>query len=344
MKTLLSLMNEQLGEIKGSNFKSVESFIANDKLSTQFIREMLNDKDYDEIDKTSPIYAIAEARARHSVITFLMGLVFGKFHAMIPKDKFKLWLMISLYHDIAYTSKYITQGNLNYKDEFSPFLLTDEYDESALYELRNFSLTAKDVFAYTYDQILAYDSYARKYHEKKNGIEKIDHGILGGVITFSRLIRKAIKSKSLNELKDIKSICLVIAQHNIYKSSSLENDERLPRDLEKLKSTSKFKVGLETPLLLFLSLIDTIECVKKFSKSNNKKENQYLQTLTVLKSINIEITEKEIVIDYSSLKKELALKSDLYETANNYFANVNNLGQWTQFNVFCDGNLLNISL
>lgn len=344
MDTLLSLMNEQLSGIKGISFKNVESFIKDDKRSTEFIRQILNDDEYEEVKESSSIYAIAEARARHSAISFLMGLVFRKFQGFVPQDKFKLWLMISLYHDVAYTSKYITQSDLNYAKEFSPFLLTDDYVEPELYGLRDFSFTAKDVFAYTYEEILAYDRYSRKFHLYKNDIEKVDHGILGGVSTFSKLSRKVVKNNALYELNDIKTICLIIAQHNIYKSDSPKSDKNYSSELDKLKSYSDFKISIDTPLLLFLSLVDTIECVKKFSKSNNQNESQYLQTLTVLKSMKVEISEYEIVIDYSVLKKELALKSGMTETAKKYFNNVKDLGHWTKFTVIEDGNLVKITL
>ena len=61
-------------------------------------------------------------------------------------------------------------------------------------------------------------------------------------------------------------------------------------------------------MLLFLSLIDTIECVKKFSKSQNKAK--YLETLTTLKQIKIVTTETQIFVDLSGLSKEIKKKKN----------------------------------
>lgn len=84
-------------------------------------------------------------------------------------------------------------------------------------------------------------------------------------------------------------------------------------------------------MLLFLSLIDTIECVKKLSKGRNV--DKYLESLTVLKSISVSVQCDCIEIDYSALKKEVLSKNDkeLEEVFDSYLDTVSALNTWTTF-------------
>ena len=337
-------------------FRSLKSFITDGKKSAAFIQTVLDDEVFEIQDENGKLneelYEIAEMRARHSAITFLLGLVFKQFGNLfdsIPtiigdyssKSALKMWLITSLYHDCAYSSKYILRETLNLKNIFAPYLLADEdkYQDQQLACLHNYSHRFPNTLAHTYETILNYYNYSfyyhNYYHKKDTSKEKSDHGVLGGTIMFSKLAQKAQKQKNIADLTIIKACSLAVAQHNIFKAEKQSDTIYQKYGLTTLLSTSSFKIQKEHTLLLFLSLVDTIECVKKFSKSQNKEG--YLQTLTVLGCIKAAVCDKEITLDLSDLDKEITEKrvpgkSDILETAlNNYRNSLNSLNKWTTF-------------
>lgn len=336
-----------------SEFRSLKSFITDGKKSAAFIQTLLNDevfKTQDENGKLNEdLYEIAEMRARHSAVTFLLGLVFKQFGNLfdsIPtiiddyssENALKMWLITSLYHDCAYSSNYILQENLNIENTFVPYLLTDEdeYQNQQLACLYNYSHRFPNTLAHTYETILNYYNYSIFYHKQDAGSkEKSDHGVLGGTIMFRKLAKKAQKQKNIADLTIIKACSLAVAQHNIFKAEKKSDTIYQKYGLTTLLSTSSFKIQKEQALLLFLSLVDTIECVKKFSRGQNKEE--YLQTLTVLGCIKAAVCDKEITLDLSGLaeeikKKRVPGKSNNLETElNNYRNSLNSLNTWTTF-------------
>lgn len=342
-------MNEELAQMNlPAEFNRLENFITDGKKSAEFIRFLLKDESYRLPDEQDSLYDTAELRARHSAVTFLMGLVFRRFGGLFEafpveenwdeKTAVRMWLITSLYHDKAYSSEYIKRPKLEYREKFLPYLLTDDY-EGGYSELNGFSTRYPKYLAYTYEEILNYDRYARKYHQEKQSDEKLDHGILGGIMVFSDLAKKAIRRKTVDELPVIKACSLTVAQHNIYKSDG-KNRDKLYRKyfLERLVSTSDFRITPEQPLLLFLSLIDTVECVKRLSKHENTGE--YLHTTTVLKSIKLDVQPDRLEIDFSSLwgeiagrKKDKGLNAEksLSENFEQYLGNLKNLEKWTVF-------------
>lgn len=354
MKSLKELMDEALIEFNiGKDVTSIDKFIKDDEKSAEFIRLVLHDPDYSLPDPQSDLYKFVKGRARHSVITFLTGLVFKEFGDLFSSlDQIllhgntenaaedissKLWLITSLYHDRAYHSEYLKKGHLDYGKNFKYNLLTDEYSEEALSILNFFSKKYDGVLAHTYDQILQYDIYAREYHlersrQDKTEIEMLDHGILGGMMVFNDLVRKYLKKPLYNiELLIIKTCCLTIAQHNIYMSNSAERDKKYGETLAYLYHDSSFRISAHTPLLLLMSLVDTLECVKKFSRGNNKESS--LETLTVLSNIRVYVDETEIVLDCSELHKRTKRSEELEHRYNEYVKAVRGLGQWTAFDV-----------
>lgn len=357
-KSLKERIEEELSALNvPMDFRSLDSFIIDGKKSAAFIRFMLNDETFDVPEEKSDLYEIAEMRARHSAVTFLVGLVFRKFGGLfdaIPmilnmegqKKSMQMWLIASLYHDKAYSSAYIKRTALNLERTFDPFLLTDDITDSQLECLRNYSTCYPDTLAHTYADILKYDAYAINYHNSHDTKEKRDHGILGGVMMFSELANKALAQKKETELPIIKACSLAVAQHNIFKSNEKYDDDYRKFGLDTLLSSSPFRIHIEKALLLFLSLVDTIECVKKFSKSQN--ENRYLETLTTLKCIKMAVSEDQIVVDLSELNKEIKKKkSDELESALiDYKKALKGIGEWTDICAECgqDDNLITIWL
>ena len=151
---------------------------------------------------------------------------------------------------------------------------------------------------------------------------------------YSELSKRALKQNNDSELPIIKACSLAVAQHNIFKSSNKERDKEYKKyDLNTLLSTSTFKIRHEKALLLFLSLIDTIECVKKFSQS--QKSNRYLETLTTLKSIKLSVSEHEILLDLSELSKRINEKYDfeLNNMFDNYINALRTINTWTEIKI-----------
>lgn len=357
-KSLYKLMDEELHKLNiSSEFQSIDDFIGNDSTCAAFIRAILNDDEYEIPDQNSDIYEFAKTRAQHSVITFLIGLIFSKF-AGIAADIMETmsfissneknaqlnflrpWLITSLYHDKGYYSEHLKNSKLDYRKTFKYYLFTDIYSEPELELFAGFSELHKDIFAHTYDQMLSYDQYARNYHtSEKNAGERLDHGILGGIIVFNDLVRKALKIQKENiDLRLAKACCLTIAQHNIFKSDSAERDKEYPDELFYLYHDSPFRIRTDTPLLLFLCLVDTFESVKKFSKGENEKT--FLQTKTVLSSIYVTVSEDTIVVDYSKLHEKVNEKnsSKFSQIYDSYHNGVMSLHNWTAFESVEDDN------
>lgn len=355
-KTLFELINFELQKMNlAEPYSQLGSFITNDDKAAGFIRYMLSDDSYQVPADGSDLYTIAKARARHSAITYLLGLVFKPFGGIfdsipsvlnIEDDEQianKLWMITALYHDKGYYSDYLKKAELNYRITFNRYLLTDTYENEELKCLNQFSAIYLQTMAYSYNEISAYDLYALRYHagefdkepNKRHDDERRDHGILGGIQLFHDLSGKAIKAgEGVEELEQIKACALTIAQHNIYKSSKEEADRNYDGyiidgetvNLHKLYANDDFRVGKDTPLLLFLSLIDTIECVKKFSRGETELKS--MQTITVLKSIYVSISTDRITIDLSVLEKKLEEKG-LQEDFHKYKDSLMKFGMWT---------------
>ncbi len=255
---------------------------------------------------------------------------------------FKLWLMTSLNHDRGYTSAYITQGELDYNKKFKYHLLSDVCKE--VLELDEFDKKYPDSMAYTYQEIGGYDRYARIYHKADSDGRRLDHGILGGMILFDTLIKKHIKfpQNSIDPLI-IKTSALAIAQHNIFKSSGKKSDEiYIDYGLVRLISTSDFVIEKNYALLLLLGLVDTIECVKKYSKKENEQNS--MNTKTVLKNVMIGVSQTTIDIDYSALSERELRTRGSDDICRSVVQNVIDLNRWTCFKVSSEGCKTTINL
>lgn len=353
-KRLIDLMGDAYQRVKGNlPYNEVSEFITDEAKAVEFIRTILQDSEFKIPNKDSELYPVAQARGRHSAITFLIGLVFFEyqdFSRMIANSSFMqcgnktsainhLWMLTSLYHDYGYFLGDINNAEFDHKSKVKYFLLSDSCSETRLECLQKFSKRYKDVLAYTYDEIATYDKIARQWH-MDNGMESIfgektDHGILGGIRIFDRLIRKILISDTKNveqELLLIKTSCLTIAQHNIFKSSSLEDDLRYDVygvDMSKLHFKSPFHIDNTTPLLLLLSLVDTFECIKRFGRGENPSKN--LQPMTILSNITVSISREELYIDFSGLYKRIQGKSNdkLHNLYKKYFDGLLDLSNWT---------------
>ena len=353
MKTLKELMEIELSKIPYVSFSQIEEFITDDKRSASFISSITDGLQYNVPDDNNALYMVAQVRARHSAISFLLGLSFMKFGKLYEnvgtaidsdgKDiNYRLWLMTSLNHDRAYSSERLMDHSLNIKKTYQPYLLDTNYNDETLSPLDNFEMNYPTYYAYSSKTIEAYDAYSRGYHTRRSKInselERIDHGILGGAILFQEMVKKYRKSNLSDpcELLIIKASGVSIAQHNIYKSPNKEIDKYYESIgcLEQLFSTSDYRITKETPLLLLLSLVDTIECVKRFSKGNNSSSS--LETLTVLKAVKADVTAEELTLDFSSLREAILEKRNsdkLLDEFNKHLNAIKTINTWTEVEV-----------
>ena len=80
MRPLIDLINEVYLDIKGDlPYPSVQSFIKDDTKSLEFIRSILHDDIFERPDDYGDLHKLAKARARHSAVTFLIGLTLFKY-------------------------------------------------------------------------------------------------------------------------------------------------------------------------------------------------------------------------------------------------------------------------
>ena len=344
MKNLRELMDECLVRITSKfGFSKLEEFINQDKLSAKFISILSEGFEFAMPPESSAVYSIAQSRARHSAITFLLGMVFEKFGNLMEEIgktfltgdtdlQYALWMLTSLNHDRAYTSERLNDYDLDYSKVFRNVLLREYYEDSDRLKLSLFPTMYKQAMTYTYDEILNYDQYVREFHKKRGDIEKVDHGILGGHMLFDELIRRYEKAGSMSDFEWLQARCcsMTIAQHNIFKASKSCDHIYKEYSLDRLLSDSELRISMDTPLLLLLSLVDTVECVKRFSKSENG--DKYLQTLTVLESIQAEVTKESITLDFSALRNEIKKKGDssLEEELNKHIKALRSIGSWTE--------------
>lgn len=381
MKSLLELLNielEQFPNYKSVGCSNVLELITDDEAAAKFINHLnYEDEEVFEFKNTIPI---SQGRARHSVISFLLGLVIGKFKGLFgslssafndntvqyieeinePYIEYWLWMLVSTNHDYGYYSKYVSQ-KIDLSDiEVKYDLFYD--DNSIPYEpLHNFEEKYPKVLKLPYEKIKNYFDYSKFYHEKEGDHEELcDHGILGGVLIYDKAVSKIASSltdKEIkysmsdmnrpNSVKDIlfyKAICLTIAQHNIFKSSSDKKDEDYKNyGLDILCYDSDYFIDVDTPILALLTLVDTIECVKRFSRAEN--DESYLTANTVLSSIKLSVSENEIILDFSDLKDRIKKKGneDLTHKFEEYKNGILRMETWTKFQAYkIDANIISI--
>ena len=320
------------------------AFLSGEKESADFIKYALKTKGYEF--PSGDDYSVAQDRARHSAISFLLGELFSGFCSLIERinnlfsesypyiDTKYLWMLTSLEHDYGYYFQGRNYPNMN---EMIGKLFNDgPRDDASLF--RDLVFEKKPTMTYSYSEMISYFDYRNEELKKNECNEKYEHGIWGGAKLFSDQQRRINKEKQTNkELVELKIVCLSIAQHNVYKSEKNTDSDYIERGLYRLISDSEFRIDESTPLLLLLSLVDTLECVKKFSRSANKNSNKYLETKTVLQSIDVsfELENKCLKWDISKLEKKIKEKSEqtLLEALVGYKRSISSLKQWTSFQI-----------
>lgn len=212
-------------------------------------------------------------------------------------------------------------------------------------------------------------------------IERIDHGIYGACESYKQYCdfyineeypRNCISTtKELDELSSLgykhcfinknqrivklaktepllyKTACLITAQHNLFRSNNDYTDIKYKKyGLNELLSDSPIMVAKDNPLLFLLSIVDTIECTKRFKdlvlekdrKNCECSHNFGLTIKEVIQNVYVELNNDGIVIDYSMLFEVIrnkCFKRDkkkrtiaMYRILLQHIENVFNLKTW----------------
>lgn len=334
--TLWSMMETELLKIKTKHrYTSISEALDDEKECCKIIDDILQSKIYEHSEDNMKLPGVTQNRARHILITYLLGKVFGKFCDFDRElenlgrklsnhwNAGNLWTLTALYHDYGYYLKDLKNSQYQF-DLIKPNIFGD----ISLFEASK----RNAVMAYTIEEIREYDLVKRKMQQNYDE-EKIDHGIFGGAKAYA-----ALKKKKIYPDDCVMGVALTIMQHNIFKSSSADDDKKYYQGLKRLQHDSDFIIMMHTPLLLFLALIDTVECTKKFS--TKKKNDKYLFTKTVLSSIAVDVKREYIGIDFSALHDRIAQKESqmLTDTYEKYLNNIKELCNWTEFVVTIDEN------
>ena len=363
MRSLYECFQEQIDKLidkkKIGNNTCCEKILESDEKAKSFIQSITFSRVniFDEYDEGLLLLNDnCKNRAIHSVCVFLLGLTIGEFCDLFNKCekvisdeeiqclepnrsiiKYRLWILASVLHDYGYFSKNIMNENLDIRS-YLPYVLSDDcYYGCKL--LRNYSMYHSSVLKLSYKEIERYNKYVRFYH-KNDKFEMNDHGIIGGVEAFEKQAQSYKERFLSNEIpcrvykKNIlyyKTACLTVCQHNIYKSKKESDKTYKKYKLGSLLSYSGYSVGIDTPLLALLSLVDTIECIKSFSKKDGKKTG--LQTKTILKNIKIGVTKDEILLDYTDLYNYITKDEGRLNVLKKCIDNIKLLPDWTDFKV-----------
>lgn len=356
-----------------------------EKLKKQKLKKLLNDDDacvgviesametYIKELEGNPNYEVPNKnRASHSIVTWLMGIgINEKMHIYERDYAFSdaIWTNTAMLHDYGYLRSETSNSELDIKEITVPYnLLKENYTEEFLQKINNIRILKSNLFSYSNKEIYNYFELSKELHINNNNInnEKCDHGIVGGCLLFNQYCKKTKKeietglgdSLVLTEIQKIS--CFNIASHNIFKSSSVEEDElrkkyKLPR---LLKDKKKKTVTKYNGLLMLMSLVDTIECSKRYPRVEANKGMGLYQS-KILKSIDIGFDEekketkkkaiynKKLLLDFTKLYKYIQTKPndkfvDYYgetksireamtETLRYHVSKIEEISDWTEF-------------
>ena len=297
--------------------------------------------------------SINRNRASHIIITWLLGIGFNNIFKLNQNDvgfhklyDSNLWLQTAILHDYGYFCKEISKEFLSLNEITKEFdLLTDSYTDKSLYCLNSMSTHPEynRYFSFSYDEIKNYYLYSQTIHQTKNksfGDELSDHGIVGACLAFKKYCKNIKTSKNTIDLSpsDVltqieKISCIIAASHNIYKSNDDDSDSIYKSfGLNNLLRESPIRVRRTNYLLLLLSLVDTIECTKRFSKMNNP--SHYLIQSTTLNLVDVDLFKDSIEISFDRLFSYITTIRKSKDMSNNlqrHIRALTELGDWTDF-------------
>lgn len=243
-------------------------------------------------------------RPNHICSVFFLGIILYNQTKFSKKYKLKespvgyatfpfIWFLIALFHDNAYCME--DEKQLQNVSTI-PELIAEFNIEHSLFD-RKFSKCRELL-----------DSRENYFLFRKQKCKVVDHGILGGMLLFDRLvkIRREQKKADENTLfwgrrleNQYKTAANAISIHNIWLPQEGFEDIYRQFNLEKLIGFKPVKFK-DFPLFYILGIVDTIEPLKAFESRSS------LTDVGILKSIDLEFGENFLL-----MKKNDKLDVDL---------------------------------
>lgn len=359
----IDLINDNATAISFLKNNNIQEIMNSPDLSAKLAGYILDSYDSNDSHFFSiNMSLLTKKRIQHTVAIWLMGLGINSRLNLYKKGFFndeRLWTLTSIGHDYGYFSDEIKDGETTIEELTKNYnLLTNTYDKEFLYCLNGIDTSEmfKKYFTYDYDILNKYFNYSKYLHEiypdeKDNEIiEKCDHGIVGGCKLFEQICKNiepkkkktrkfgyTMYSPSIIETQMTKIACINVAYHNIFKAKE-ENDEDYNNfKLDILSSKKNPTIDGENDLLLLLSLIDTVECYKRFSK---KKGEPSLENKTIINYIYLDFINDYLVIDFNHLSENIAAssrstenKKKLINELDKHILGILELPNWTPFDI-----------
>ncbi|GAB3166718.1 hypothetical protein [Telluribacter humicola] len=233
----------------------------------------------------------------HICSVFFLGIILYNETELLKTYKFEssdvgystfpfIWFLIALFHDNAYQmeDKSQLQNISSISDLVKMFNIEHSLLDRKFTKCKSLLNSRNNYFLF-----------------RKKEWKVVDHGILGGMLLFDRLVKIRREKKRMNEdslfwgnklEKHYETAANAISIHNIWlQSESICNEFNL-KELLNFKPI-KFK---EFPLFYLLGIIDTIEPLKTYKDDN-------LSDIEILKSINLELKGKHMRVTESDNSK-----------------------------------------
>lgn len=333
-----TLMNSVDNALKKYNLSPISSIINDKEECNKYINRLLNMFGH-FIYYKKYLPEEYDYRIKHILFSFGLGLVFADFADLTKKigerywidNKIKdnflyVWLTVCLYHDFGYYVDHKKYSNISNLSNIINSLECNIFMSGALSR---------------YSPELYHKYYADRYKaNKKNGDFEIgDHGILGGIVLYDLM-----KKRKFNEyFPYCGDICFCIMEHNIWKKNE---DYPLSSPYHLVDKSNYVKINSnKEPLLFLLSLVDTIEPTKKFSKYKDSysSSDKSIFPKTIAKSIKIKVTNKSIIIDGNELEKVIKKRDKTLKICD-WTTPVKDLSNWVEVNSSVDNNIIKITL
>lgn len=226
----------------------------------EFVLELIDIKDKE-------IY-----KAAHTNSIFFLGILIYK-NTNVNKDYFTelnkagykefpfMWFLTCLFHDFAMQQE-------NSEELLKTVVDIDTLNETYKIKYKLLDKKVPGVSKLLFNHIRQYFLFRRFNHKK------IDHGILGGIYFYDRLVKnRIIKEKERNNAlfwgkeleKQYAQVASAIATHNIWFPSDKTACDYIKFDMKELINSKPISLR-NFPLLFLLGLVDTIDPIKTYAK------------------------------------------------------------------------------
>ena len=182
-----------------------------------------------------------------------------------------------------------------------------------------------------YSRETYFSYYSFKYDTNINSDDETgDHGILGGLFVYNKLMEET------RDTSHAFYVAHAIANHNLWVQEKEKNITKYQLYELTLENYKVINYDV-TPLLFLLSVVDTIEFIKRYCRykdSEANKEHNIFPT-TLLQYIDIECDRSQITIiaNYEALNsriKKAFLDKDIYEWRKSLLE----MEKWVNINIY----------